>query len=156
MVEQMTSHFCIVEARYYEEIADLLATGALAEIQRFGGTYQRLSVPGVFELPAAIRYSSDSVGNADVVRKIDAYIILGCVIRGETSHYDIVSQESARGITDLVIAYSLALGYGVLTCENLDQAIERASPSGRDKGGEAARAAIQMLHLKRDLHLISQ
>ena len=144
-------HVFIVEARFYEDIADDLARGAVAAIESVGGTYERAAVPGVFEIPAAIRFMIKSMELIGMRRRIDAYVALGCVIRGETSHFDIVCGESARGSGELVLTYTLALGYGVLTCDDKEQARARAAPDGRDKGGEAARAALHMLGLKRQL-----
>ncbi len=142
-------HILVVEARYYEDIADELVRGAVAEIERVGGTHERASVPGVFEVPAAIRFAIKSMELVGTRQRIDAYVVLGCVIRGETSHYDMICRESARSLGELAITYTLAMGYGILTCENVEQARERADVHKRNKGGEAGLAAIHMLGLKR-------
>jgi 6,7-dimethyl-8-ribityllumazine synthase len=134
----------IIEARFYPELADALAEGAIEEIAARGAEYERISVPGVLELPAAVRYS---------VGKYDGYVVLGCVIRGETSHYDIVCGESARGLMDLTLQYQLALGNGIQTVENGDQAWDRADKSKKNKGGGAAAAALDMIELKRKFHV---
>jgi 6,7-dimethyl-8-ribityllumazine synthase len=146
-------HVLIVEARFYEDIADELLKGASAELERQGASFQRVSVPGAFEIPAAIQMGVRSMEFYAARRRFDGYIALGCVIRGETSHYDHICAESARKVQDLACRYVLALGYGILTCENMEQAWERARVEGRNKGGEAARACLQMLEIKRQLHL---
>ncbi len=146
-------HVLIVEARFYEDIADELANGAVAELEAAGATFERVAVPGAFEIPAAIRMAVRSMDFASGRRRFDGYVALGCVIRGETSHYDYVCGESARKLQDLACDHTLAVGYGILTCENRDQAWERAAVSRKNKGGEAARACLTMLDLKRRFHL---
>ena len=138
-------HIMIVESPYYEEIAKRMIDSVLTELDQAGATYERYEVPGSFELPGAIRMA---IGAG---RKFDGYIALGCVIRGETSHYDYVCLESARGLNDLVLEHGIALGYGVLTTENGDQALARASRDKHDRGGAAARACLAMIELKRKL-----
>lgn len=139
-------HIMIVESPYYEEIAGRMIESVLIEMEQAGATYERFEVPGSFELPGAIKMAID----ADPGR-FDGYIALGCVIRGETSHYDYVCLESARGLNDLVLEYGIALGYGVLTTENGEQALARASRDKHDRGGAAARACLAMIDLKRKL-----
>ena len=146
-------HIMIVEARFYEDVADALVESAIAELEGVGASYDRYRVPGAFEIPAAIRYAIRSMDFFSARRRYDGYIALGCVVRGETSHYDYVCQESARALQDLSVQYTLALGYGILTCENLDQAMERARRDGKDRGGHAARACLEMIGLKRQFHL---
>lgn len=146
-------HVLVVEARFYEDIADELVRGAAAEIERRGASYERISVPGAFEIPAAIRYSLRAMDFFGGRRRIDAYVALGCVIRGETTHYDYVCRESARGLAELARTYTLALGYGILTCENRDQAWQRAAVDKGDKGGVAAKAALDMVVLKHQFGL---
>jgi 6,7-dimethyl-8-ribityllumazine synthase len=131
----------IVEATFYGAIADELAKGAIRAIEKAGGSYERISVPGVFELPAAIRFAADGEG-------YDGYVALGCVVRGETSHYDYVCTESARGLQDLAIRDRLCIGYGVLTVENKEQAWVRAALDQKDKGKDAVEAALRMIELK--------
>lgn len=140
-------HIMVIESPYYEEIAKRMIDSVLIELDQAGATYERFEVPGSFELPGAIRMAIE----ADPVR-FDGYIALGCVIRGETSHYDYVCLESARGLNDLVLEYGIALGYGVLTTENGDQALARASRDKQDRGGAAARACLAMIGLKRQLN----
>ena len=130
----------IIEAPYYTNISDFLRDGAINALNKASATYDIVSVPGALEIPAAINFS--------LIKNYDVYIVLGCVIRGETAHYDIVCNESARGIYDLAIAHNLALGNAILTVENMQQAIARADPAQKDKGGDAARAALHMLGLK--------
>lgn len=141
-------HVLIVESRFYETIADELVRGAEAELVRAGATFERVSVPGAFEIPAAIAMARNARGEGGAGR-YDGYVALGCVIRGETSHYDTICAESARKLQDLACAHRLAIGYGILTCENGDQAAARASVDGRNKGGEAARACLSMIGLER-------
>ena len=133
----------IVEAPYYAHIAEELARGAIAALEAAGATYERLSVPGAFEIPAAIAFAE--AGGAG----FDGYLALGCVIRGETTHYDYVCGESARGLQDLAVQRKIAIGFGILTVENEAQALARASVGRKNKGGEAARACLAMIALKR-------
>ena len=146
-------HIMVVEARFYGDVADELVNSAIAELDGAGASYERFQVPGAFEIPAAIRYAIRSMEFFTARRRFDGYIALGCVIRGETSHYDYVCQESARALQGLAMEYTLALGYGILTCENLDQALVRARRDGKDRGGHAARACLGMIELKRRFHL---
>ncbi len=141
-------HLLIVDSPYYEDITNELIKGAVAELDKAGATYERVSVPGAFEIPAAIRFAEDSKD-----KNYDGYIALGCVIRGETSHYDYVCGESARGLQDLAINDRLAIGYGVLTVENRDQAWARASLDKGNKGGFVAGAALRMIALKQQFGL---
>ena len=145
-------HVMVVEARFYPDIADELAKGAIAALEKAGASYERFAVPGVLEIPAAINMAIRAAIKVKR-RPFDAYLALGCVIRGETTHYDIVCNESARGVQDLVVEHDLALGFGVLTVENDDQAWERARVNKKNKGGEAAEACLAMFELKRCLGL---
>ena len=131
----------IVEARFYEDISDMLLEGAVAVLDAHSISYDRIEVPGALEIPAAIAMAAD---------KYDAFIALGCVIRGETSHYDTVCNESARGLMALSMVQKLPLANGILTCENKDQAVARADKNQKDKGGSFAHAALAMLQHKRD------
>jgi 6,7-dimethyl-8-ribityllumazine synthase len=135
------AHLLIVEARFYVEIADELARGAIAAIERAGATYERVAVPGSLEVPGAIAMAGKT-------ESFDGFVALGCVLRGETSHYDIVANESARGLVDLTLK-GLCIGNGILTCENEDQAMTRARVSEMDKGGGAADAALAMIRFRR-------
>lgn len=131
----------IVSAPYYTEISEMLEAGARAVLAKAGYTTQTITVPGAFEIPAAIAFAHES-------RRFEGYVALGCVIRGETTHYDYVCGESARGIQDLALNQHLAIGYGILTVETMAQAIARADTKQGDKGGEAAKACLQMMTLK--------
>ena len=133
----------IVQARYYAHVSDALLKGAEAALDNAGIRYDCITVPGAFEIPAAIALAARA-------RKYDGYIALGCVIRGETSHYDLVCQECARGIQNLTLA-GHAIGFGVLTVENIDQAFARARIDEKDKGGEAVRACLAMIALRQTL-----
>lgn len=145
-------HIMIVEARFYEEIADAHLDGVKSALDEVGATYELFQVAGAFEIPAAISHALIQQDLYDTHR-FDGYIALGCVIRGETTHYDIISEESARGLMDLSIEYGLALGNGILTVENGEQAMERARKDRKDKGGEAARACLGMIEHKRAFDL---
>lgn len=148
-----TPHILIVESRYYEDVAAELLKGAVAELEAAGATNERIEVPGAFEIPAAIRMAIRSLDFYAGRRRFDGYIALGCVIRGETSHYDYICAESARKLQDLAVNYTLALGYGILTCETHDQAVERAAVERKNKGGDAARACLAMIGVKQRFRL---
>jgi 6,7-dimethyl-8-ribityllumazine synthase len=141
-------HVMIAEARFYTELADEMARGAIAELESVGATYERFAVAGAFELPAAIRIAMQATERGTLKRTFDGYIALGCVIRGDTTHYDYVCGESARGLQDLAIAHGAAIGYGILTVENEEQAWVRARVSGQNKGGDVARACLGMIGLR--------
>ena len=134
----------IVEASYYADIAEELVRGATGALDDAGTAFDRVAVPGAFEIPAAIRFAIEGGG-------YDGYIALGCVIRGETTHYDYICGESARGLANLAIEHCAAIGYGILTCEDRDQAMARAAVDGRNKGRDAAEACLAMVALKRQL-----
>ena len=136
-------HILLVEAPYYAHIAGDLRRGAERALAAAGATHECVAVPGAFEIPAAIATAARAGG------RFDGFVALGCVIRGETTHYDHICAESARGLQDLAVRHGLAIGYGILTVENEAQALLRASPDGRDKGGEAVRACLALVALKR-------
>ena len=136
-------HILLVEAPYYTHIAADLRRGAERALATAGATHESVSVPGAFEVPGAIGIV------ARASQRFDGFIALGCVIRGETTHYDHICAESARGLQDLAVRDGIAIGYGILTVENEAQALVRASPDGRDKGGEAVRACLAIVDLKR-------
>jgi len=144
-------HIMVVEARFYEPLSDELARGAVAALEAAGASYERFAVPGALEIPAAIRFAAESMGSVAQRRRFDGYVALGCVIRGETTHYEHVCEESARGLQDLAIRYLLAIGNGILTVENEDQAWERARVERLNKGGGAAEACLTMVALKQKL-----
>lgn len=147
-------HILIVEADFYKDIADALALGAIAVLEAAGASYERVSVPGAFEIPAAIAMALRSRELHTEEKHFDGYLALGCVIRGETSHYDHICQESAHALQALAVEGSLALGYGVLTVENKEQAWARAAADQRDKGGDVARACLRMIALKQRFYLL--
>jgi len=130
----------IVEARFYEHLNDLLLAGARGAIAAAGHSHETVTVPGALEVPAAIALANET-------GRYDAFVALGVVIRGETYHFEIVAGESARGIMALTLD-GLAIGNGILTVEDEAQALARARPDEKDKGGEAAKAALAMLALK--------
>jgi 6,7-dimethyl-8-ribityllumazine synthase len=140
----------IIEARYYQALSDALLQGAADALTAYGADYDVVTVPGAFELPAAIALA-DEGGKRPAGVRYDGYVALGCVIRGETTHYDYVCGESARGLMELSINKGLPIGYGVLTVEDEAQAWARARVSEGDKGGFAARACLDMIGLRRRL-----
>ncbi len=142
-------HVLIVEARFYPDIADELLKGAVQALEAAGATHERLSVPGAFEIPAAIAMALESQRTRPSASAFDGFLALGCVIRGETTHYDYVCGESARALMDLACQEKIALGYGILTVENGKQAWARAGVSDKNKGGDAARACLAMIALRR-------
>ncbi len=136
-------HLLIVEARFYDDIANMLLAGATRALEQAGASFDRVTVPGALEVPPAIRLALDKGG-------YDAFVALGSVIRGETSHYDIVAGESARGLMDLGVHHGALIGNGILTTDTGTQARLRAGPKpeGKDKGGDAARAALALLQVR--------
>ena len=138
---KLKARLLILEARYYADLCDELVKGAVAAIERAGAAWDHVVVPGSLELPGAIAI-------ADAAKRYDGYVALGCVLRGETMHFEIVSNESARGLMDLTLK-GLCVGNGILTCENETQAWARAKTSEGDKGGGAAEAALAMIRHKR-------
>ncbi|MEM7122694.1 MAG: 6,7-dimethyl-8-ribityllumazine synthase [Pseudomonadota bacterium] len=141
-----TPHILILEASYYREITDELAEGAIAELEAWGATWERVELSGAFEIPGGLQM-------AIATGKYDGYLTLGCVIRGETSHYDHICAEVARGVNELAMKHMAPIGFGVLTVENWDQAKARADVKGRNKGREAAIACIKMVELSRTLRV---
>jgi 6,7-dimethyl-8-ribityllumazine synthase len=139
----------VVEARFYEDIADALLAGATRALQEAGATFERVSVPGSLEVPPAIAIALDAAERSG--RPYEGAVALGCVIRGETLHFEIVSQESARALLELSLARRLPIGNGILTVDTDAQAWTRARPEEADKGGDAARAALSLVRLKRRL-----
>lgn len=142
-------HILIVEARFYDDMADAMLDGAKHALDAAGATYDIVTVPGALEIPAAIAMALDGADEGGA--EYDGFVALGMVIRGETYHFDIVANESARALMDLAVSESLALGNGILTVENEDQAWARARRTEGDKGGFAARAALTMIELKQRL-----
>jgi 6,7-dimethyl-8-ribityllumazine synthase len=139
----------VVEARFYDDIADMLLTGATRALKDAGIAFDRVSVPGSLEIPPAIAIALAAA--EETGKQYDGVVALGCVIRGETSHYDIVAGESARGLMDLALMHALPVGNGILTVDTEEQAVARARPDKWDKGGGAAKAALALIRLKRSL-----
>lgn len=134
------SIFLLVEARFYPELNDMLLEGARSAVEAAGHKHETMTVPGALELPGAIALAARS-------GRFCAFVALGVVIRGETYHFEVVSNESARGLMDLTLQ-GYAIGNGILTVENKEQALQRADPRLGDKGGDAARAAVAMYELR--------
>jgi 6,7-dimethyl-8-ribityllumazine synthase len=134
----------VIEARFHARINDLLLEGAKATLGRAGAVFEVATVPGALEIPTAIAFAA-------AAGRFDAFVALGCVIRGETTHYELVSGESCRGLVDLGTRRGILIGNGILTVENEAQALERADPARQDKGGGAAVAALALLALRRRL-----
>jgi 6,7-dimethyl-8-ribityllumazine synthase len=143
------AHLLIVEARFYDDLSDALLDGAKAALDAAGATYDVLTVPGALEIPAVISFALDSAEEGG--REYDGFVALGTVIRGETYHFEIVAGESSRALMDLAVEESLAIGNGILTTENEEQAWTRARKDEGDKGGFAARAALTMIALRERL-----
>ena len=137
----------LVEGRFYNDLADLLVAGATKKLEELGVEYEKLQVPGVLEIPAAINFAHKSSNN------YDGFVALGCVIRGETTHYDYVCEESARALMDLSLNEQLAIGNAIITVENMEQAIARADETKKDKGGFAANACVEMANIKKKFNL---
>jgi 6,7-dimethyl-8-ribityllumazine synthase len=147
--KRATLRVLIVEARFYERISDALLAGAVRVLDEAGATYDRIAVPGALEVPAAIAIAVDAAQKKRA--PYDGVVALGCVIQGETYHFELVSNESARGLMDLSVNHQLAIGNGILTVDNEAQALARSTDDGRNKGASAARAALTMVALKRSL-----
>ena len=139
----------VVEARFYDAIADALLAGAMKALKGVQAEVDCISVPGSLEIPTAIAIAADAARRRR--RPYDGAVALGCVIRGETIHFEIVSHQSARGLMELSVARGLPIGNGIITVENEAQAFARARMDEQDKGGDAARAALALVALKRQL-----
>ena len=139
----------VVEARFYDAIADALLAGAMKALKEAQAEIDCISVPGSLEIPIAVAIAVDAARRRR--RPYDGAVALGCVIRGETIHFEIVSHQSARGLMELSVARELPIGNGIITVENEAQAFARARMEEQDKGGDAARAALALVALKRRL-----
>ena len=139
----------IVEARFYAHVSDALLEGAAAALQEAGVKFDKVTVPGALEVPTAIALAAKAGEQGGKV--YDGYVALGCVIRGETFHFEIVASESARALMDLGIDHRLAIGNGILTVENEQQALARAARDRGDKGGDAARACLALIGVRAQL-----
>ena len=149
-------HILIVTAPFYTDIAEKLKQGTLAVLQRAGATHEILEVPGALEIPAAIVYAVKALDFDPNRRRFDGFIALGCVIKGETMHDEIVGMESAHGLQEVALRYALAVGNGILTCNNQTQALDRADPARQDRGGAAAEACLRMVEIKNQFRLTSK
>ncbi|GEO82475.1 6,7-dimethyl-8-ribityllumazine synthase [Pararhodospirillum oryzae] len=143
----------IVEARFYDDITDNLVRGAIRALEQEGAGFKRVLVPGIIEAPAVIRYAIRSIELRATDYRYAGYVVLGCAIKGETDHYENACRVAIDGLMHLTLTYSLAMGNGILTCQTYDQALERSDPDKRDFGGQAARACLRMLKVKRELGL---
>ena len=141
----------IIAADFYPEITEMLVAGATATLKSQNIAFEIVKVPGAFEIPATIRFALPSATGG----KYDGFIALGCVIRGETTHYDYVCSESARGLMDLTLRDHAAIGYGILTVETMEQAIVRANVKQGNKGADAANACLRLIELKRQFDMTS-
>jgi 6,7-dimethyl-8-ribityllumazine synthase len=144
-------HILVIEGRYYHHISDALLLGAEMALRELGASWEVVTVPGALEI-AQVLSAAFSAGlfKDENAKPFHGCVALGCVIRGETSHYDIVANESARGLLALSTLHSIPVGNGILTVENEAQAVARASVSGKNKGHEAAEACLEVLRAKRD------
>jgi 6,7-dimethyl-8-ribityllumazine synthase len=140
------AHLLVIEARYHDALSDALLDGATAALDEAGATYDVVTVPGALEIPAVVAFALD--GADDGGTDYDGFVALGVVMRGDTYHFDVVANESSRGLMDLAVEEAIAVGNGILTTENEEQAWVRARRSEGDKGGFAARAALTMIALK--------
>lgn len=142
----MSARILIVEERFYERISNALLDGATAALEIAGARFERVSVPGALEIPQAIAFAARS--GQDQAYAYDGYVALGCVMRGETYHFEIVANESARGLMDLGLAQHLCIGNGILAVENEEQGLARAARDQLDRGGDAARACLALINLR--------
>lgn len=138
----------VIEARYYDKIADDIVKGAEPVLNKGGFEIERLSVTGVFEVPAACQMAIQA-GLKDPHLKYAGIMAVGCVIRGETDHYDHICREASRALMELTVNHRFPLGFAILTCENMNQAEVRADPAQKNKGKEAAEAVLRMIELRR-------
>lgn len=146
-------HIMVIEARFYEDVADLLLAGAKAQLDKVGATYEVYTVPGALEIPVAIMYAVKSLDFDAVRRRYDGYVTLGAVIKGDTRHDEIVGDVSVQGLQTIALQHTLAIGCGILTVENKEQAIERADPAQQNKGGGAVVACLRLIEMKNKFKL---
>jgi 6,7-dimethyl-8-ribityllumazine synthase len=152
---QTGSRIVIIEARFYDEIADDLLRGARTAIEAAGATHSLITIPGVAEIPAALAFAIAGGQRSPGKWGAEGYVVLGCAIKGETDHYDHICREAMRGVQDLAVDGLLAVGNGILTVHSWDQAMARCrlAPEGSDHGGQAARACLRMIALRGELGL---
>lgn len=142
----MSADILIVEARFYPHISNALLDGATAALERAGARFERITVPGALEIPSTILFAAQAAETDG--RHYDGYVALGCIIRGDTYHFEIVANLSAQGLLELGLRHALCIGNGILTCETEEQALVRASRDGKDKGGDAARACLALIQAR--------
>lgn len=148
-----TPRVLIIEARFYDHLADMLLEGATKALDAAGVAWDKITVPGIYEIPAALQMVVTAQEQGTCLQRYDGYVTLGTAIRGESEHFHHVCTESMRGQNDLAMTYRLALGNGVLTVHDEAQALNRADPTRKNIGGLAARACLRMMELKRELKL---
>ena len=148
------TNILILEARFYDHLADGLLAGAKVVLDQAGATYDIITVPGIYELSTALSLVVEKARRDDSAL-YDGFITLGCAIRGESDHYQFISAECMRSLSQLAVTHHLALGNGVLTVHNEEQALKRSDPARKNMGGQAARACLRMLALKRQLGVVS-
>ncbi len=148
------SRVLVIEARYYDHLADMLLAGAVAELEKAGVAWDKLTIPGVLELPATLAMVLEAQERLTIDARYDGYVVLGTAIRGESEHFHHVCTECMRGCNDLAIKHRLALGSAVLAVHNEAQALHRADPTRKDIGGQAGRACLRMMETKRALKLL--
>jgi 6,7-dimethyl-8-ribityllumazine synthase len=141
----------VIEARFYNDIADNLLRGVDAALDAAGATSRVLTVPGIAEVPAALAFAVHAAGRSPEVWGAAGYVVLGCAIKGDTDHYDHICREAMRGVQDIATAHLAAVGNGILTVHNIEQAMARCRIEGTDHGGQAARACLRMIALKGEL-----
>lgn len=137
----------LIEARFYQDVSDQLAEGALKAIEAVGGRVYRIDVPGILEIPAALQFAIEGQGNPETGEMFDGGVVLGCAIKGETDHYEHVCSEAMRGTQDVALAHAFPVGNGILTCPTRALAEERADMARRNFGGRAAEACLRLIEL---------
>lgn len=138
----------LIEARFYTEISDQLAEGAIAAITAVGGTFHRIAVPGILEIPAALQFAIEGNGNPSNDKAFDGGVVLGCAIKGETDHYQHVCTECLRGTQDVALAHAFPVGSGILTCPSKGLAQARADVNGLNFGGRAVEACLGLIEVR--------
>jgi 6,7-dimethyl-8-ribityllumazine synthase len=150
---EVKPHVLIIEARYYEDIADLQLQGTKMVLERVGATHELINVPSVREIPVAITYAIKAMEFDPVRRRFDGYVPLGCIIKGGTQLDEILANETSQAIQNVALEYTLAIGNGILIANTHEQAVERADPVRTDRGGAAADACLRMIELKQHFRL---
>jgi len=143
----------VIEARFYDEIADHLLRGVTAALEKAGATHRLITVPGVAEIPAALAMAVEGGRRSPGQWSAEGYVVLGCAIKGETDHYDHICREAMRGVQDIAVDDLLPVGNGILTVHDWEQAMARCRVDGSDHGGQAARACLRMIALRDEFGL---